>query len=166
MTITKPNTQSIVVGVAIFVTFVSAFLSWISIDLPKTSLMMGADTSGNLFDVGGQGTFLFILVLLALALWIAVLFIQAFPPNVQMPLMGAPIFLAILGVLSLLFWVFVAIDGDYGNLGLGISVDRGYGLWIGLVAILVWTVVSAIQAKPLLEMAKAMKDAQKQPPAA
>ena len=48
-----------------------------------------------------------------------------------MPLMGAPIFLAILGVVALLFWVFTALDGDYGSI-MGVSVDRGFGLWIGL----------------------------------
>lgn len=159
MTITKPNTQSIVVGVAILVAFISSFLSWATL----------GPFSADLFDFGGKGTLFFILTLVALALWVATLFIQAFPPNVQMPLMGAPIFLAGLGIVTLLFGVLCFFDSAFGTqkvMGTTIEgADRGFGLWLGLLAVIVWTVVSAIQAKPLLEAAKAMKAAQTPPPA-
>lgn len=170
MNIVKPSTQSIVAAGGMLLALVGTFLTWWSIDRPDgvPAALWNSIEHGAAGVDYAKGVFVLILALLALALFVAGMFLMSFPPNIQMPLMGAPIFQAVLAVPALVLTLVGFLSSGMGlPVGLGMDVDasRGIGLWLTLVGVLVWLVVTAMQAKPLLEAAKAMKAAANEQPA-
>lgn len=154
MTITKPSTLSLVAAGAMLLAFIGTLLPWWRIELIGTVGIAGTDYS--------KGVLVLLLSLLALALFVATLFIAAFPENIQMPLLGTPIFQAALAVPALLLTLVGFIDSGTANL---VDASRGIGLFLTLIGVVVWGGVTAVQAKPLLEAAQAMKAAPAAPPA-
>lgn len=147
MNITKPTTLQSIAGAAIVVTLVSTLLAWATLDLKGAPSVQGIEF--------GRAKVVLALAIVALVLWLcATLALQAFPPTVQLPLMGAPVVLLLLGLVALLLVVLQFFDNGYE------IVDRGVGLYLALVATLVWVIVTAVQTKQILDMAKAMKAAQ------
>lgn len=147
MTITKPNTLQSIAGAAIVVTLISTLLAWATFDAKGAPSIQGTDI--------GRAKVVLALAVVALILWLcSTVLLQAFPPNAQLPLMGAPVILAVLGLIALLLVVIQFFDSGYD------IVDRGFGLFLALVATLAWVAATAVQTKQILDMAKAMKAAQ------
>ncbi len=171
MTLTKPSNQTIVAAVAMAVTFLGTLLTWWSVSVKYTGplelegLAGQTSTSGQGVDYT-KGVFVLVLALLALVLFALGLAMSAFPPNVQMGLMAAPLAQCVLGAIALLLTIIGFFSSGTGAAsavamaGISVDVSRGFGLWLTLIGALVWVIVTAIQSKALIDMGKAMKAAQ------
>lgn len=172
MNITKPNTMQLASGVGILLAFVGTFLTWWKLDVGGELEKMAKAAGGSLGYSGldyTKGVFVLIFAILAIVVFVATLVPTAFPENVQLYLLGAPVVLFALGVLAFLLTLIGFFSaGDIGTAAdlLGDEGDskRGLGLFITLIGTLVWVGVTAVQTKQILAMAQAMKAAQ--PPAA
>lgn len=164
--------QGMVLG-GIILAFIGTFLTWASLDASKDVIKgiesFGGETSASGLEFGA-GKFILFLAIVALVLFAASTQLALFPEKVQLALMGAPIIYAILGILAVLALLINTVSGDnYGSanvLGETLSSERSFGLWLTWIGALLWTVVSVMEAIPLIKMAQAMKASQQTPPPA